>query len=260
MIRFKLGLPDTAVGSLALYAAAALQANLVPPPLPAHRWRGVMDRLAAIRAPPTAHWCRRRPSSSTLSARHPRGGARAAAARLMPDAASCRRRHQKPARDPWIFAWSQNRLMLPAWLGAGEALEQLAMAASTPCSRRCTARGRSSPRVSACWRWCSRRPMQSWPVLRRAARGPGAAAARRTSARAAGARYRDGPVDLARRQPDGRRAGNPRVGAPAQHLHRSAEPVAGRAAAPLPRGPRRAPRTGADGQHRGHRGRLAHTG
>ncbi len=23
---------------------------------------------------------------------------------------------------PWIFAWSQNRLMLPAWLGAGQAL------------------------------------------------------------------------------------------------------------------------------------------
>ncbi|WP_219012826.1 phosphoenolpyruvate carboxylase, partial [Shewanella algae] len=27
---------------------------------------------------------------------------------------------------PWIFAWSQNRLMLPAWLGAGEALEAAA--------------------------------------------------------------------------------------------------------------------------------------
>jgi phosphoenolpyruvate carboxylase len=24
---------------------------------------------------------------------------------------------------PWIFAWSQNRLMLPAWFGAGEALQ-----------------------------------------------------------------------------------------------------------------------------------------
>jgi len=24
---------------------------------------------------------------------------------------------------PWIFAWSQNRLMLPAWLGAGKALQ-----------------------------------------------------------------------------------------------------------------------------------------
>ena len=26
---------------------------------------------------------------------------------------------------PWIFAWSQNRLMLPAWLGAGAALAQV---------------------------------------------------------------------------------------------------------------------------------------
>jgi len=25
---------------------------------------------------------------------------------------------------PWIFAWSQNRLVLPAWLGAGSALER----------------------------------------------------------------------------------------------------------------------------------------
>ena len=25
---------------------------------------------------------------------------------------------------PWIFSWSQNRLVLPAWLGAGEAIRQ----------------------------------------------------------------------------------------------------------------------------------------
>ena len=25
---------------------------------------------------------------------------------------------------PWIFAWTQNRLMLPAWLGAGAALQK----------------------------------------------------------------------------------------------------------------------------------------
>ena len=29
---------------------------------------------------------------------------------------------------PWIFAWSQNRLMLPAWLGAGSALAKAAAA------------------------------------------------------------------------------------------------------------------------------------
>ncbi|MBI0449075.1 phosphoenolpyruvate carboxylase, partial [Dickeya dianthicola] len=26
---------------------------------------------------------------------------------------------------PWIFAWTQNRLMLPAWLGAGAALQKV---------------------------------------------------------------------------------------------------------------------------------------
>lgn len=26
---------------------------------------------------------------------------------------------------PWIFAWTQNRLMLPAWLGAGTALQKV---------------------------------------------------------------------------------------------------------------------------------------
>ncbi len=29
------------------------------------------------------------------------------------------RRRRVAARHPWIFAWTQNRLMLPAWLGAG---------------------------------------------------------------------------------------------------------------------------------------------
>jgi phosphoenolpyruvate carboxylase len=24
---------------------------------------------------------------------------------------------------PWVFAWTQNRLILPSWLGIGEALE-----------------------------------------------------------------------------------------------------------------------------------------
>lgn len=47
MIRFKLGLPEVAVGSLDFYACAILQANLLPPPEPKADWRTVMDELSA---------------------------------------------------------------------------------------------------------------------------------------------------------------------------------------------------------------------
>ncbi len=46
MIRFKLGLPSVAVGSLDLYASAILEANLLPPPEPKASWRSVMDELS----------------------------------------------------------------------------------------------------------------------------------------------------------------------------------------------------------------------
>ena len=33
---------------------------------------------------------------------------------------------------PWIFAWTQNRLVLPAWLGVGEALVEAFQQAASP--------------------------------------------------------------------------------------------------------------------------------
>src|SRR5262249_27974137 len=48
VVRFQLGLPASATGSLALYAGAVLQANLEPPPLPEPAWRESMDRLSTI--------------------------------------------------------------------------------------------------------------------------------------------------------------------------------------------------------------------
>lgn len=32
---------------------------------------------------------------------------------------------------PWIFAWTQTRLVLPAWLGVGTAVQALSEQAST---------------------------------------------------------------------------------------------------------------------------------
>nr|MDH2997908.1 phosphoenolpyruvate carboxylase [Pasteurellaceae bacterium LFhippo2] len=126
MIRFKLGLPAVAVASLDLYASAVLEANLCPPPEPKQAWRDVMDQGAAIsceiyrgivrgepdfvpyfRAATPELELSKLPLGSRPAKRNPNGGVESLRA------------------IPWIFAWMQNRLMLPAWLGAGAALEQL---------------------------------------------------------------------------------------------------------------------------------------
>ncbi|UTV27944.1 phosphoenolpyruvate carboxylase [Photobacterium atrarenae] len=124
MIRFKLGLPEVAVNSLNLYASAILEANLMPPPAPKQDWRELMDVLSEIscdayrgivrgnpdfvpyfRAATPELELGKLPLGSRPSKRNPQGGVESLRA------------------IPWIFAWSQNRLLLPAWLGAGEAIQ-----------------------------------------------------------------------------------------------------------------------------------------
>ncbi len=124
MIRFKLGLPDVAINSLTLYASAILEANLLPPPEPKMEWRQLMDTLSDIscqayrnvvqgntefvpyfRAATPEQELSKLPLGSRPAKRNPTGGVESLRA------------------IPWIFAWSQNRLLLPAWLGAGEAIQ-----------------------------------------------------------------------------------------------------------------------------------------
>lgn len=126
MIRFKLGLPAVAVESLDLYASAILEANLFPPPEPKLQWREIMDQAADISCQYYRHIVRDEPNfvpyfrsatpelelsklplGSRPAKRNPNGGVESLRA------------------IPWIFAWMQNRLMLPAWLGAGQALQKL---------------------------------------------------------------------------------------------------------------------------------------
>jgi phosphoenolpyruvate carboxylase len=126
MIRFKLGLPDLAIKTLSLYTDAILEANLIPPPAPKQEWRDLMDELSDIscnnyqslvhrdpnfisyfyQATPESELARL-PLGSRPAKRRPNGGVESLRA------------------IPWIFGWTQNRLMLPAWLGAGEALQQV---------------------------------------------------------------------------------------------------------------------------------------
>ncbi|MBA6411869.1 phosphoenolpyruvate carboxylase [Parahaliea sp. F7430] len=125
MIRAKLGWSSLAVQTLALYTTAICRANLSTPPAPRPEWREVMEALsedscaayrAVIRGEPEFVSYFRYATPEQELAGLPLGS--------------------RPARRaggggieslraiPWIFAWSQNRLMLPAWLGAGSALQK----------------------------------------------------------------------------------------------------------------------------------------
>jgi len=125
MIRTKLGWTSLAVKTLALYTGAICRANLLTPPAPKDDWRKMMDFLSdkscaayrdVIRGEPEFVPYFRHATPEQELAKLPLGS--------------------RPARRkggggieslraiPWIFAWSQNRLMLPAWLGAGSALRE----------------------------------------------------------------------------------------------------------------------------------------
>lgn len=124
MIRFKYGLPDIAVQSMSRFASAILEGNLLPPPKPKPAWRETMvklsdvsckayrgvvreseDFVAYFRAATPEQELGKLPLGSRPTKRKPGGGVETLRA------------------IPWIFAWSQNRMMLPAWLGTGQALE-----------------------------------------------------------------------------------------------------------------------------------------
>ncbi|RRV08194.1 phosphoenolpyruvate carboxylase [Pseudomonas sp. v388] len=124
MIRFKFGLPDIAEQNLNLYLAAVLEATLLPPPPPQPSWRRMMDQLAAdgvgayravVREHPEFVEYFRQATPEQELGRLPLGSRPA------------KRREggvESLRAIPWIFAWTQTRLMLPAWLGWETALSK----------------------------------------------------------------------------------------------------------------------------------------
>ncbi len=120
----KIGLPALAEQNLNLYLAAVLEATLLPPPAPQPAWREAMDRLAAdgvtayravVREHPQFVEYFRQATPEQELGRLPLGSRPA------------KRREggvESLRAIPWIFAWTQTRLMLPAWLGWETALQK----------------------------------------------------------------------------------------------------------------------------------------
>ena len=123
MIRTKLGLPALAGNTLALYSSAILQANVSPPPQPKQEWRTLMHNLAETSCQHYRDYVRHNPDFLVYFRE---ATPEQELANLPLGSRPARRRSgggiETLRAIPWIFAWSQNRLLLPAWLGAGQAL------------------------------------------------------------------------------------------------------------------------------------------
>lgn len=125
MIQAKFGLPGIAMRTLELYTTATLQATLSPPEAPPKNWRSLMDEMsdrACTRFRSMVHGTDGFvPYFRTVTPEPELGllniGSRPARRKAGSDIKSLR-------AIPWVFAWTQIRLMLPAWLGLGTALEE----------------------------------------------------------------------------------------------------------------------------------------
>ncbi len=123
MIQTQFGLPDIAERTLEVYTTATLRATLRPPETPLPPWRTVMDQLASVSAESYRSWVRDNAdfvayfqSVTPVNALpYLHIGSRPARRRSGADLTSLR-------AIPWVFGWTQIRLLLPAWLGVGQAL------------------------------------------------------------------------------------------------------------------------------------------
>ena len=126
MIRFKFGLEGIALQNLEIYTAATLEATLLPPPEPKPEWRQLMHSMTDLSVQVYRKTVRENPHfvkylrtvTPELELQMLPLGSRPAKRKVSGGIESLR-------AIPWVFAWTQIRLMLPAWLGTGAAINQV---------------------------------------------------------------------------------------------------------------------------------------
>lgn len=123
VIDFKFGLPSIARRNLELYASATLEATLLPPETPKAHWRELISQLSD-QAVESYHSVVRK--NEHFVAYFQQATPAQELSRLALGSRPAKRKPEGGIESlraiPWVFAWTQMRLMLPAWLGTGHAL------------------------------------------------------------------------------------------------------------------------------------------
>ncbi len=124
MIQWKFGTPDIAMRSLELYSNATLEATLTPPAAPSPAFRTRMDALA--KRAMAAYREVTRGSRFVPYFRVATPGIELGSLQIgsRPDRRKSGDGLSGLRAIPWIFAWSQTRLLLPAWLGTEAAFQE----------------------------------------------------------------------------------------------------------------------------------------
>jgi phosphoenolpyruvate carboxylase len=124
MIQAELGFPGIALRTLEVYTTATLDATLVPSPAPRDEWRTLMARMSGDAARAYRGIVYETPRF--LDYFHAATPV-AELGELNIGSRPARRDGAKKGVEtlraiPWQFAWTQNRLLLPSWLGVDDAL------------------------------------------------------------------------------------------------------------------------------------------
>ncbi len=123
VIRNKFGLADRAYRSLELYVSATLEASLLPPPKPKDSWRTVMQGLSQTSFESYSAIVKNNNEFSLfLNEVTPLAEIGSLMIGSRPPKRNNGQGIEALRAIPWVFAWTQNRLLLPAWLGVGDAL------------------------------------------------------------------------------------------------------------------------------------------
>tara|TARA_B100000214_G_scaffold47739_1_gene29949 strand:- start:15 stop:2702 length:2688 start_codon:yes stop_codon:yes gene_type:complete len=123
VIQQKYGYEPLAKYNLCSYIGAVTEATLNPPPVPKNNWRDLIEKMSDISK---SSYRKNINQSSEFIKYFKTVTPHVALGKLSIGSRPSKRKNIDNIKSlraiPWVFAWTQIRLMLPAWLGSAEAL------------------------------------------------------------------------------------------------------------------------------------------